>query len=174
MILALLLAPAFASAQGKGPIQAAEAACGPADARLKANFNNETGDVKPAPDGKALVYVVNPMFSRWPYIEIGVDGRWVGLLRGSSHLATVLGPGRHHVCARFKVRPLALRRSTAVYLIDINAEEGGTSYLFVRPWCADADLESCAFPVVVIREMNPDAGRLYVVSTRRSELKDQP
>ncbi|MHB1745672.1 MAG: hypothetical protein ACYCRE_13020, partial [Acidobacteriaceae bacterium] len=82
---------------------AALAACGPQ--AVKVNYKTiPTPKVVPGPaPGKALVYffmdAAQHLGAGLPTVRIGVDGKWVGTVRGTSFAAVNIGPGQHHVCS---------------------------------------------------------------------------
>lgn len=169
IFVALALAPMFVHAQDKGMVQAAEAACGPKGAHLKARFIPEVGEIAQAAAGVAQVYVIDPAHWPTPHLQIGVDGKWSGLLRGRSHLMLTLPPGAHHFCAR--IPSGFMRNQPSVFSMHLVKDE--TAYLFVAARHSTSD-EDGVSPFVAMRQMNNDEGRFEVISTRRSVPGGQP
>ena len=166
---ALALAPMFVHAQDKAAVQAAEVACGPKGVHLKARFIPEVDEIAQAAAGVAQVYVIDPAHWPTPHLQIGVDGKRVGLLRGRSHLMLTLPPGAHHFCAR--IPRGFMRDHTSVFAMHLGKDE--TAFLFVAARHSTSDVDGVS-PFVAMRQMNHDEGRFEVISTRRSVPGGQP
>ena len=167
IIVGLLLLPAFASAQDKAAIQAAEAACGPSDVNLKARFVKDASAQRQAPADRALVYVIDRQRQIRLHIDVAIDGKWVGDLRSSSHLVQPISPGTHHFCACMKGRALVISFHSSA-LLPLTVEAGQIYYLSVSAYFPDETTPG--FPTVLIQRTNPDEGYLQVVTTQKSEV----
>ena len=85
-----------AFAQDKRAISAAEAGCGPQDAKFEVK-SDESQHPTPTPeDGKALIYVVADGHLTTIF---GFDEKWVGAVNSGSYFFVPIDPGEHHVCA---------------------------------------------------------------------------
>jgi len=98
MIAALLLLSCCALGQDKAAESAVEAAaCGPRDVEFEVKIDASVHPT-PLPEvGKAVIYVVQESGS---FTRLGIDGKWVGALKGSgTYLSASVEPGEHHLCA---------------------------------------------------------------------------
>ncbi|MFZ0418898.1 MAG: hypothetical protein WAM04_12440 [Candidatus Sulfotelmatobacter sp.] len=143
--LVLLLFAASAFAQDQSAIVAAQAACGAKDVKFDAK-QNTTQHPTPQPEsGKALVYVIGDLglcsdcsggksFSLTDVddavVKVGMDGGWVGAIRGSSYLFFPAEPGAHHLCLNWQ-SSLA-ERSRAFAMTNLSAEAGTIYYFRAR------------------------------------------
>src|SRR6516165_5960776 len=117
--------------QDKRAISAAEAGCGPQDAKFKVR-SDESQHPTPAPeDGKALIYVVADGHLTTLF---GFDEKWVGAvdggIKGTTYFFVPIDPGEHHVCAMLQsVLPRSVPR---VYVHSLKAEPAGTYYFRLK------------------------------------------
>jgi len=135
LVVVLCLFAASACAQDESAAEAAaQAACGPKDAKFDARQDKSTHPT-PSPDPqKALVYVVQDIgemtCKRCALTRLGMDGAWVGANQGSSYLFFWASPGEHHLCLNWQ--SVLGRRSRAVALTPFNAEAGKVYYFRAR------------------------------------------
>ena len=110
LLLILLASPVFAqeTSDSNNPLWA----CGPAAAKFDVTVT-PPADVVPVqvPSvGKALAYViedlgqVDKMISSGSPFRIGLDGAWIGALKGRSFFSFSVSPGEHHLCANWQSR----------------------------------------------------------------------
>jgi hypothetical protein len=119
-IAAILLLSCCALGQDKMAVAAAEAACGPRDMKFEVKAD-ELQHPTPTPEnGKALIYVVKEdrISSRF-----GLDGKWVGALKGRTYFFVPIDPGEHHLCAIGQIGA-----ATRVSLRELKAQTGMTYY----------------------------------------------
>ena len=99
--LALVLSSFSVLGQESPEVQKAIAACGPSGMQIKVSRSGSASI--PIVSGKgATVYLIGRSFVErlsGPTIRVGVDGKWVGAVKGSSWMAIALAPGVHHFCA---------------------------------------------------------------------------
>lgn len=87
-----------------------------------------------APDGKALVYVIEQMPSMGllsTKVAVGVDGGWVGIMKPQTYVSFTLDPGVHHICAQYQGEA-AVGEEGQIILHRLNVEAGKTYYLLYR------------------------------------------
>ena len=120
-----------AFAQDKRAISAAEAGCGPQDAKFEVK-TDESQHPTPAPEhGKALIYVVadgqlTALF--------GFDEKWEGAVDGGRYFFVSIDPGEHHICAMLQsfMTRRVLTGLPRVSVHSLKAEPGGTYYFRTR------------------------------------------
>lgn len=123
-IAAILLLSCCALGQDKTAVAAAEAACGPRDMNFEVKVDGPQEPTPTPENGKALIFVVqeDDITSRF-----GVDGEWVGALKGRTYFFVQLDPGEHHLCATARGMGPAVRYPR-VALQQLRAEAGMTYY----------------------------------------------
>jgi hypothetical protein len=88
--------------------------------------------IVPAGPGKALLYV-SEIFKKapgeWgdPTLRIGVDGNWVGAVKGNSYFSFSVEPGEHHLCLKWQSHFKKLSREAAFTVL---TAEAGKEYYF--------------------------------------------
>jgi hypothetical protein len=89
-----------AFAQDKRAISAAEAGCGPQDAKFEVKTDESQHPTPTSEDGKALIYVVADGHLTTLF---GFDEKWVGAvnggINGGRYFFVPIDPGEHHVWA---------------------------------------------------------------------------
>jgi hypothetical protein len=110
LLLVLLASPVFAqdTSDTNNPLWA----CGPAAAKFDVTAT-PPADVVPVqvPSvGKALVYVIQDL-GQGDFVgaasatfRIGLDGAWIGALKGRSYFSFAVSPGEHHLCSNWQSR----------------------------------------------------------------------
>jgi hypothetical protein len=161
LLLILLASPVFA--QGAPDTNSPLWACGPAAAKFDVTVT-PPADVVPVqvPSvGKALAYViedlgqVDKMISSGSPFRIGLDGAWIGALKGRSFFSFSVSPGEHHLCANWQSRRDEYSAFSA--LANFTAESGGVYYFRLRfP-------SSYRIPQIDLAQTNRDEAR-YLVS----------
>jgi hypothetical protein len=107
----------------------------------------------PKPEsGKALIYVVQEGGSS----RFGVDGKWVGAIRGRIYFFVPIDPGEHDLWA---IGPRGLL--TRVSLHQLKAEVGTTFY-FVPYFVASFDTD------FNLSKVDPDEGKALVARSKFS------
>jgi hypothetical protein len=170
LVIGVFLLPLFGNAQNKAAIQAAESACGPADARMKAELLPLQAKPAATGIGQGVVYIVGFSFNVHPTykIEAGVDGAWQALIESSGHIAVPLAPGLHHVCVRI-ANNLVDYKNRRIAVTDIDVEAGQTHYLVASAgvnWLGEN-----GWPIIALRPVNEDEGKFLVASTRTYGLQ---
>lgn len=159
-LVAILLATS-AFAQGQLPLAAAEAACGPHEVQ----FSTKAADNQPLSQpetGKSLVYVaevfenlVNQITR--PTLRVGLDGTWVGAVKGDTYISFSIDPGEHHLCTKWQ--PLLKQFSDKAAFTSFTADPGKVYYFRARIIAGGSsfalDLES----------VNEDEGKYLVASS---------
>ena len=142
-------------AQNPAAIQAAEAACGPQNARFHVEVApHETP--QNAPQGEATVYVIENAWTRTPTVRIAVDGKWVGATKGWSYLAVYVKPGQHHLCISKQTRSNKLDDNVA--LAPLLAKAGGEYYFL-------ADTAGFILPgLLALEDIDADEGKLLIAT----------
>jgi hypothetical protein len=164
LIIAVLASSAFAAAQAT--VAAAESACGPSNIQFEVKAENAQHPTAPAPQGKALVYVVE-VFEKpgnqlgKPTTKVGLDGGWVGANKSNSYFFFPVDPGDHHLCMAWQS---SLKQySKQVALTNFSAESGKTYYFTARIIEHDEGLG--AWFTVDLGPVNGDEGQLLVASS---------
>src|SRR6202451_3059412 len=162
LLLVLLASPVFA--QDTSDTNSPLWACGPAAAKFDVTAT-PPADVVPVqvPSvGKALVYVIQDL-GQGDFVgaasatfRIGLDGAWIGALKGRSYFSFSVSPGEHHLCSNWQ----SSLKMYAVYhsLTNFTAEACKSYYFRARLWSSGKE------PRLDLDEINSDEGR-YLVST---------
>ena len=140
---------------------AAEAGCGPQDAKFELK-SDESQHPAPAPeDGKALVYVVAD--GQLTAI-FGIDGKWVGGVNGGRYFFAPVDPGEHHVCALLQsfLTARVLTWLPRVSVHSLRPEPGGSYYFRVRRVGINTGF------VLQLEQLDPDEGRWFVAWSKFS------
>ena len=133
----LLTASFFAATPALG--QAPEAtllarACGPGTVNFDATADASQHPLAQPQAGKANIYLVGSFVAAdppvKPLVKVGVDGSWVGAIRGNSYIFFSVEPGDHHICANWQSGILTPSRLFA--LASFTAEAGKTYYFRAR------------------------------------------
>ena len=99
--------------QDKAAIAAAEAGCGPQDAKFEVKSDESQHPVSTPEDGKALIYFVADGHLTSVF---GVDEKWVGAVNGGRYFFVPIEPGEHHLCAMLQfVLPLGGPRVSGIH-----------------------------------------------------------
>lgn len=133
-VLAALLFFFATAAFAQDPPLVAAAACGSRDVQFEVHPAKAEPITQPDP-GKSLVYLIE-VFDRatnqWgsPTLRMGLDGKWVGAVKGDSYLAISVEPGEHHLCTNWQSGFQQL--SSKLALAGLNAEAGKIYYFRAR------------------------------------------
>ena len=95
-IAAIVLLSCCVLAQDKTAISAAEAGCGPQDAKYEVKSDKSQHPTPTPEDGKALIYFVADGHLTSVF---GFDEKWEGAVDGGRYFFVPIDPGEHHVCA---------------------------------------------------------------------------
>jgi hypothetical protein len=160
----LVLSSISAAGQQSPEVQEAIAACGPAETQIRVSRSASARSHISTADG-AAVYLIGRSFigrASGPTIRVGVNGQWVGAVKGSSWMAIVLAPGVHHFCAwqrgtdpshaalnRFEIRAGETR------YVAINPENFTGGPLIVEENADEAKLLMAQSPAVSVTIPNP-------------------
>lgn len=135
-------------------IRTAEAACGDSTARFKVKRINGPSDVPAPSPGSARLVVLENGFGWYadrylvpkgkskprdykklpqrltPTVRMGMDGKWMGALRGNDFVTFTVSPGEHHLCVQFQNPENTGTSSTLpmAFLSDMKADVGQTYY----------------------------------------------
>jgi hypothetical protein len=161
VVLVLVFVAISAGAQDQAAVAAAQAACGPKNAKFSAIQDHQQHPTPDPDPEKALVYVVQELgelkCEDCALTRIGLDGSWVGANQGSSYFFFWTGPGEHHLCLNWQSWIHA--RSQAVALANFSAEAGTVYYFRARIFYAR---ENYSFDLDAI---NSDQGKYLVASS---------
>ncbi|MGH9342874.1 MAG: DUF2846 domain-containing protein [Terriglobia bacterium] len=126
LLVSLFAMSVTAGAQGAHGIY--RQACGLNNVKFHVKMVN--GQPPAAPEaGKALVYFVQKKYGAGLLARIGLDGTWVGALKGNSYIALSIAPGEHRACASLQY-PRASREDGE--FLRIAVEAGKVYYYQVR------------------------------------------
>lgn len=104
-------------------------------------------------------------------LAVGVDGKWVGLLHGQSHITLPIEPGTHHVCVRWRLL-YGFGHIVRVAQTTVKVEIGERMFLFVS-----AEAPSMAYlgtPYIELHQVNAAEGSARVEATPESKLQNSP
>ena len=134
VVLALIFLAVSACAQDKSAIAAAQAACGPKNAKFSASQDHKQHPTPDPDPAKALVYVVQELgelkCEDCALTRLGLDGTWVGANQGSSYFFFWTEPGEHHLCLNWQSWMEA--RSQAFAFANFTAEAGQVYHFRAR------------------------------------------
>lgn len=100
-------------------------------------------------------------------IQIGVDGRWVGVNQGKSWFAVTVPAGDLHVCAWMKARIMALGFAgldRRVALTDLDAKAGQTYYFETR-------IAADSRPRLLLEPISGDQGQFVASISKETTSK---
>jgi hypothetical protein len=156
-IAAIVLLSCCALSQDKAAVSAAEAGCGPQDARFEVEADELQHPAFSPEDGKALIYVV----ADGHFTSIfGVDGKWVGAVNGGRYFFVPIEPGEHHLCAM--LQSFLSQRGPRVSVHSLKAEPGGTYYFRTRMVGISTGF------VLQLDQLDSDEGRWFVAWSKFS------
>ena len=156
-IAAIVLLSCCALSQDKAAVSAAEAGCGPQDARFEVKADELQHPVFSPEDGKALIYVVADGHLTSIF---GVDGKWVGAVNGGRYFFVPIEPGEHHLCAM--LQSFLSQRGPRVSVHSLKAERGGTYYFRTRMVGISTGF------VLQLDQLDSDEGRWFVAWSKFS------
>ena len=155
-------ASAGAQQQRAEDTAAVKAACG----ALDVNFSVKDGGAAApgaaaAPTaGKALVYVFedvqNVAFVSATNFRVGLNGGWVGALKGGTYLSFPVDPGVQHLCVSVQGHAL-FQLQHGIVLRQLRPEAGSAYYLRLRMTLGNGTL-----PLVWLEPVDEDEGRLLL------------
>jgi len=160
MAVALLLS-CCAFGQDKVAVSAAEAGCGPQNAKFEVKSD---GSQHPAPtpeEGKALIYFIADGHLTTP---IGIDGNWVGAVNDGKYFLVPIEPGEHHLCAMLQslLTQKVLTWLPRVSVHSLKAEPGGIYYFRTRRVGISTGF------VLQLDQLDPDEGKWFVAWSKFS------
>ncbi len=164
IVLALIVFAASAFAQNMAAQGGSQGACGPPNV----HFDVKTVSGQPiaqAEPPKALVFV-SEVFKKVPgelgnpTIRIGLDGNWVGAVRGNSYFSFSVQPGEHHLCTNWQSRFKRLSREAA--FTSFNAATGNAYYFRTR--ITYQTVRTATTMVLDLEPVNDDEGKYLVAS----------
>ena len=150
-----------AFAQDKRAISAAEAGCGPQDAKFEVKTDESQHPTPKLEDGKALIYVVADGHLTTLF---GFDEKWVGAvnggINGGTYFFVPIDPGEHHVCAM--LQSVSPHRGPRVSVHSLKAEPGGIYYFRTRLVGISTGF------VLQLDQLDSDEGRWFVAWSKFS------
>ena len=156
-IAAIVLLSCCALSQDKAEVSAAEAGCGPQDAKFEVKTDESQHPGSSPEDGKALIYVV----ADGHFTSIfGVDGKWVGDVNGGRYFFVPIESGEHHLCAM--LQSSLPQRGPRVSVHSLKAEPGGTYYFRARLVGISTGF------VLQLDQLDSDEGRWFVAWSKFS------
>jgi hypothetical protein len=100
-------------------------------------------------------------------MQIGVDGKWVGMNQGKSWFAVTVPPGEQHVCAWMKARVMAfgfVGTDHRVALASVDAKAGKTYYFETR-------IGGSSQPRTILRKISKDQGKFVAANAKETITK---
>ena len=114
----------------------------------------------PSVADQATVYVIGS-FVNSPIIRVGVDGKWVGAIRGSSYMYFHVAPGLHHFCADWQSSLISAY--SVVDLKDIEMQAGHTYYIRVLLHFSDVSIDDWPVWDLNMKTVDPSEG-MYLLA----------
>ena len=168
-ILLVLLFSLPASSLYAQSAPAPTSACGPDSGFYKVKLSDNNA-IPPPPPGMATIVFVEDQVQARPghelclgncatQMRLGMDGQWIAVAKGFSHLAVPIAPGDHHFCASADSTGIAS-------LYGLHVEAGRTYFLQGR-----LTLDSLrTVPIVDLSLLNDDEGHNLVSITKESSF----
>lgn len=128
--LFLIASPAFAQVS---EMTLRGRACGPGRVQFDATPDASQHPLAQPEAGKAAIYFIGSFVGESPSeptVKVGVDGAWVGAIRGRSYIFVSVPPGYHHICVNWQSGILTPPGLFA--LASFTAEAGKTYYFRAR------------------------------------------
>lgn len=172
------------TAQMQQNVRIAEAACGDSHVRFKVRRIKGPSDVSAPSPGSARVvvlesglgyadeYFVPKGKSRprnykklpqafTPTVRLGMDGQWMGALRGNDFITFTAPPGEHHLCVQFQNPGNAGTGSTLpiTFLSAMKADAGQTYYFQITYMMIQGNFGN---PGLELQPLPEYAGRLIL------------
>jgi hypothetical protein len=154
----------IAMAQNDDAIAKAKAACGPDDVHFDFEITDAVPSVLEPKAGKARIYVVGQDFCCGIIARVGMNGAWLGAIRGNSYLTASIDPGERHLCTQWQSRFSS--RSKYVALANLTAEAGKTYYFRMRLM-----MQANGRPFLDLDALNSDQGKYLVLTSQTSNSK---
>ena len=111
--------------------------CGPDDLRFDVKTIDSKDGVTRPDAAKASVYFVGEVAEYVACVggcastvRIGLDGTWIGAIKGDSYLFFAVEPGEHHLCSGWQVHHRWTRKSIAA--VTMRAEPGKIYYFLTK------------------------------------------
>ena len=157
----ILLLSCCAFAQDKVAISAAEAGCGPQEAKFEVKSDKSQHPAPTPEEGKALIYFIADGHLTTP---LGIDGKWVGAVNDGKYFFVPVEPGEHHLCAMLQSSPAqkGLTRFARVSVHSLKAEPGGTYYFRARLVGISTGF------VLQLDQLDSDEGRRFIAWSKFS------
>ena len=134
--LVAFLLVSFAPASAQNKLNPLPPACGPNNVSFDTKLDKSPPPLTPPEPGKAKIYFfqatgVSGMTTESGTTMFGIDGAWVGAIRGASYFSVSVDPGEHHICAasRYFYR---VAGTEVLALAHLQAEAGKTYYYRLR------------------------------------------
>ena len=156
-IAAILLLSCCALGQDRAAVSAAEAGCGPQDAKFEVKSDESQHPASTPEDGKALIYIVADGHLTSIF---GIDGKWVGAVNAGRYFFVSIEPGEHHLCAM--LQSFLPQRGPRVSVHSLKAEPGGSYYFRTRMVGISSGF------VLQLDQLDSDEGRWFVAWSRFS------
>jgi hypothetical protein len=169
--LSLMCGLATAHGQDPYPLDKVITACGPPQAQFRVAAAPAAPPLA-ATSNQATIYIVAMSFDGWlsgPVVRIGMDGAWVGAVKGSSWFALRVSPGVHHFCARRQTS--ANSQDDPEFDIALNvldAKPGSVHYLTMAPPYIIGP------GIMLLEENNPDEALLLMEQSRPVTAIEKP
>ena len=154
---------ATAQVSSQSLIRKAISACGPAETRFAVTAA-PSSFVVPVSHDQANVYFIGHTFRgsfSGPVIRLGMDGHWVGEVRGSSYIVIPVMPGTHHFCARVQGKGADGYFGGDAALNVITLHSGETCYLAID------SPDVVPLGILTLDALNADEAKLLIALSRQ-------
>ncbi len=170
-LLILLNHGIFAQQSGRPP---EEAACGPAQSKLRVHTDKKSHSMATPEAGQALVYIIQDELHDGTVIvgcgvltRYGLDGKWIGGNCGKSYFSAEVAPGEHHLCGEWQLHNL-FQSHTPVSLYPFAAKSGETYFFRAQVVIGKPPY---GFHTIDLRPINSDEGRLLIQKSGLSSIR---
>ena len=142
----------------------ATSACGPAEIRFAVSAA-PSSFVVPVSHDQAKVYFIGHTLKgsfSGPVIRLGIDGRWVGAVKGSTYIVIPVMPGTHHFCAQVQGRGADGYFGSDVALNVFTLHSGESHYLAID------SPDDVSLGVLTLDALNADEAKLLIALSRQA------
>jgi len=144
-------------------------ACGPDTGTYKVKLSDSVTIPAPPPGMATIVFVEDQVQARPGHapcfgncstqMRLGMDGQWIGVAEGFSHVAAYITPGDHHFCASADTSAIP-----SLYGFHV---EAGKAYFLQGKLTLDSFR---VVPIVDLSLLNDDEGYYMVAITKQSSF----
>jgi hypothetical protein len=141
----------------------ATSACGPAETRFAVSAAPSSFVVPVSHDQAKVFFIGHALKGSFsgPVIRLGIDGRWVGAVKGNSYIVIPVTPGTHHFCAQVQGRGADGYFGSDVALNVFTLHSGETCYLAID------SPDVVPLGILTLDALNTDEAKLLIALSRQ-------